>query len=170
MTSFQKYGHTRIGVQCYKCTNNECRQTFLPTTRTIFDEHRLSISERIEYCLNISRNVSVIADSWNNKNAFTTSRYLLEKFFLILDGYQDDITVSGKVWLDETYYGSMLRNRSQNENGNNPRGLSKNKICVGVATDKRNAIIITDQQTHKIPCKSDWRMQNIPTSQKLMLY
>ncbi len=144
MISFQKYGHTRIGVQRYKCNNNECRQTFLPTTGTIFDEHRVSISEWIEYCLNIFRNVSVSADSWNNKNAFTTSRYWLEKLFLILDGYQDDITVSGKVWLDETYYGIMLRDRSQNEDGSNPRGLSKNKICVGVATDKRNTIIIAE--------------------------
>jgi hypothetical protein len=38
--------------------------------------------------LNLFRNVSVITDSWNNKNAFTTSRYWLEKLFLILDGYQ----------------------------------------------------------------------------------
>ena len=38
--------------------------------------------------MNLFRNVSVITDSWNNKNAFTTSRYWLEKLFLILDGYQ----------------------------------------------------------------------------------
>ena len=66
---FQKYGHTRIGVQRYKCTDKECHQTFLPTTGTIFDEHRISISEWIEYCMNIFRNVTVNADSWNNKNA-----------------------------------------------------------------------------------------------------
>ena len=142
--SFFKYGHTRIGVQRYKCSGDTCGQTFLPTTGTIFDEHRVSVSEWIEYCLNIFRNVSVTADSWNNKNAFSTSRYWLEKLFLMLDGYQDTIVLSGKVWLDETYYSIMMRDRVQNEDGSNPRGLSKNKICVGVATDKQNTIIMAE--------------------------
>ena len=42
---FCRYGHTRIGVQRYKCSSGACGQTFLPTTGTIFDEHRISISE-----------------------------------------------------------------------------------------------------------------------------
>lgn len=84
-TLFHKYGKTRIGVQRYQCNSIECHQTFLPTTGTIFDEHRISISEWIEYCMNIFRNVTVNADSWNNKNAFQTSRYWLENcsFYLI---------------------------------------------------------------------------------------
>lgn len=106
---FKKYGHTKIGVQRYKCLNDECSQTFIPTTGTIFDSHKISISEWIEYCMNIFRNVSVIADSWNNKNAFTTSRYWLDKLFLILRDYQNDIVLSGKVWLDETYYSVMMK-------------------------------------------------------------
>ena len=32
----------------------------------------------------------------------------------------------------------------QNEDGTNPRGLSKNKICIGVATDKKNTVIIAE--------------------------
>ena len=143
-TSFMKYGHTRIGVQRYKCTNPECRQTFLPTTGTIFDEHRISISEWIEYCLNIFRNVTVAADSWNNKNAFSTSRYWLEKLFLLLENYQDSIILSKKVWLDETYYSVMMKDRITNEDGSMPRGLSKNKICIGVATDKKSTVIIAE--------------------------
>lgn len=141
---FMRYGHTKIGVQRYKCSNKECGQTFLPTTGTIFDEHRVSISEWIEYCLNIFRNVSVNADSWNNKNAFATSRYWLEKIFLLLDDYQDDIVLKDKIWLDETYYSVMTRDISKNEDGSNPRGLSRNKICIGVATDKTNTVIIAE--------------------------
>ena len=104
----------------------------------------MSVSEWIEYCLNIFRNVSVTADSWNNKNAFSTSRYWLEKLFLLLDGYQDAIVLSGKVWLDETYYSIMMRDRVQNKDRSSPRGLSKNKICIGVATDKQNTIIMAE--------------------------
>lgn len=138
---FSRFGHTRIGVQRFKCKGEGCGQTFLPTTGTIFDEHRISISEWIEYCLNIFRNVSVSADSWNNKNAFSTSRYWLEKLFLILDGTQNNIVLSGKVWLDETYYSVMMRDCATNEDGSLPRGLSRNKICIGVATDKKCTFI-----------------------------
>ena len=141
---FQKYGHTRIGVQRFKCYNKDCNQTFLPTTGTIFDEHRISISEWIEYCMNIFRNVTVNADSWNNKNAFETSKYWLEKLFLLLEEYQRSIILTGKVWLDETYYSVMTRDRELNDDGSNPRGLSKNKICIGVGTDKRNTVIIAE--------------------------
>lgn len=142
--AFSKYGHTRLGVQRYKCANIECKQTFIPTTGTIFDEHRISISEWIEFCLNIFRNVSVNADSWNNKNAFSTSRYWLEKLFLILDGYQNGIILSNKVWLDETYYSVMTRDIQRNPDGSKLRGLSKNQICVGVATDKKKTVIVAE--------------------------
>ena len=37
------------------------------TNGTIFDEHRISICKWTEYGLNIFMNVTVIADSWNNK-------------------------------------------------------------------------------------------------------
>lgn len=94
--------------------------------------------------MNVFRNVTVNADSWNNKNAFETSRYWLEKLFLLLDSYQDGIVLSDKVWLDETYYSVMTWDRVLNEDGSNPRGLSRNKICVGVATDKKNTVIIAE--------------------------
>lgn len=67
---YRKSGYTQSGVQRYMCRN--CGKTFLPTTGTIFDEHRVSISEWMEYCLNLFRHVSIAADSWKNKNAFTT--------------------------------------------------------------------------------------------------
>ncbi len=92
----------------------------------------------------IFRHVSVIADSWNNKNAFTTSRYWLDKLFFIPEDYQSDIVLSEKVWLDETYYSVMLKDSILNDDGSKLRGLSKNKICIGVATDKKNTVIITE--------------------------
>lgn len=137
-------GHTRIGVHRFKCSNEECHRTFLPTSGTISDEHKISVSEWIEYCVNIFRNVTINADSWNNKNAFETSKYWLEKLFLLPENCQDDIVLSGKVWLDETYYAVMTRDRVLNEDGSCPRGLSKNKICIGVATDKRNTVIVAE--------------------------
>lgn len=95
-------------------------------------------------CLNIFRYVSLNADSWNNRNAISTSKYWLEKLFLTLENTQDNVVLSGTVWLDETYYSIIMRERKRDENGNYLRGLSRNQICIGVATDKKNTICFVE--------------------------
>ena len=139
---FSQNGKDDNGIQRYVCLS--CGRRFKPTTGTIFDSRRIPVSEWMEYCLNIFRYVSINADSWNNKNTFMTSKYWLEKLFLTLDGYQDDIVLSGTVWLDETYYAVLMRDREQNENGTLLRGLSSNQICIGVATDKTRTICLVE--------------------------
>jgi len=136
---FKKNGYKNSGVQQYKC---ECSKCFLPTTGTIFDDHKLSISEWMEYCLNLFRHVSITADSWNNKNAFNTSRYWLQKLFLTLDGIQDNIMLGGTIWLDETYYRVRAEDVEHSEDGSKLRGISKNQLRIGVATDKENTIFL----------------------------
>lgn len=136
-----KYGHSKSGVQRYRCS---CSKTFLPTTGTIFDEHKLSVAEWMEYCLNLFRHVSITADSWNNKNAFNTSRYWLQKLFLTLDGVQDNIVLSGTVWLDETYYSVRSEDIVRGEDGSKLRGISQNQIRIGVATDKRQTVFLVE--------------------------
>lgn len=129
--SFQKYGRTKNNIQRFRC--NDCSKTFTPVTGTIFDGHKISVSEWMEYILNILRYVSINADSWNNKNAFTTSRYWLEKLFLVLEGQESDIILSGRVWLDETYYTVEEKDIQLKADGTRPRGLSVNQLCIGVA-------------------------------------
>jgi len=138
---FKKKGYTDSGVQRYICV---CKKAFLPTTGTIFDEHKLSIVEWMEYCLNLFRHVSITADSWNNKNAFNTSRYWLHKLFLTLEGVQDGIVLNGTVWLDETYYRVRAEDVEYNENGGKLRGISENQIRIGVATDNVNTIFLVE--------------------------
>ena len=140
-SDFVKNGFDSNGIRRYKCA---CGKRFKPTTGTIFDSRKIGICEWIEYCLNIFRYVSLNADSWNNRNAITTSKYWLEKLFLTLENSQEDIVLSGTVWLDETYYSLMLRDRNRDENGNLLRGLSRNQICVGVATDKKHTICFVE--------------------------
>jgi transposase-like protein len=138
---FKKNGYTDSGVPRYKCT---CDKAFFFFFGTIFDEHKLSISEWMEYCLNLFRHVSITADSWNNKNAFTTSRYWLQKLFLTLDGVQSNIVLSGTVWLDETFYRVRSEDVEHNEDGSKLRGISKNQIIIGVATDKQNTVFLVE--------------------------
>lgn len=138
---FKKNGLTANGIQRYKCS---CGQTFVPTTHTIFDGHKIAISEWMEYCLNLFRYVSINADSWNNKNAFSTSQYWLKKLFITLNDYQKDIILSDTVWLDETYYPVISSQIDRKEDGTKYRGLSHNQICIGVATDKRNSVCFVE--------------------------
>ena len=139
---FKKRGLTKSDIQRYLCT--VCGKAFLPTTGTIFDDRKISISEWMEYCLNLFRHVSINADSWNNKNAFTTSRYWLQKLFLTLDGVQDGIVLTGKVWLDEAFYTVCSCDIERKENGDKLRGLSRNQICIGVATDKQHTVLLVE--------------------------
>lgn len=138
---FKKSGFTKSGVQRYKCS---CSRTFLPTTGTIFEDHRISISEWMEYCHNLFLHVSLSADSWNNKNAITTSRYWLHKVFLTLEGSQDGVVLSGEVWLDETFYSLRRADKTLHDDGKQLRGTSRNQICIGVATDKKQTIILVE--------------------------
>jgi len=119
-----------------------CGKTFLPTTGTIFGDHKISISEWTEYCLNLFGHVSISADSWSNKNAFTTSCYWLEKLFLSLETVQNSEILRGEVWLDETFYTVRAPDIVRNEDGTKLRGLSQNQLCIGVATDKMNTVLL----------------------------
>jgi transposase-like protein len=138
---FWRSGRTKSGVQRYMCG---CGKTFLPTTGTIFDEHRISISEWMEYCLNLFRHVSITADSWNNKNAFATSRYWLQKLFLTLETVQNSVVLRDCVWLDETFYRVRSEDIVRNADDKKLRGLSQNQICIGVATDKKNTVLLVE--------------------------
>ena len=97
---FIRKGYDANSIRRYRCLL--CGQSFKPTTGTIFGSRKISISQWIDYCLNIFRYVSLNADSWNNRNALSTSKYWLEKLFLTLNGTQNDIILSDTVWLDET--------------------------------------------------------------------
>jgi len=137
-----RFGQTGNGIQRYRCKG--CGKTFTPITGTIFDSHKISISEWMEYCLNIFRYVSINADSWNNRNAFTTSRYWLEKLFLVLEHYTEDIILDGRVWFDETFYSVRSDDIQVKEDGTKPRGLSKNQLCIGVACTKNRILCMLE--------------------------
>lgn len=141
-TSFSRFGQTANGIQRYRC--KACGRTFTPTTGTVFDNHKISISEWMEYCLNLFRYLSITAGSWNNRNALTTSRYWLEKLFLVLDGYESEIVLGGRVWFDETFYAVRSGDIKLKPDGSKPRGLSANQLCIGVACTKEQILCLLE--------------------------
>lgn len=132
--NFVKWGHNTNGVQVYKCL--DCTKRFTPISETIFQDHKISISEWIEYSLNVVRYLSINADSWNNRNAFTTSRYWLEKLFLALESYEDQILLDGEIWLDETYIPLRSDDLERKADGTKYHGISRNQMCIAVACTK----------------------------------
>ena len=139
--NFRKYGKTKNEIQRYYC--NHCHRTFTPITGTVFECHKISISEWVEFCLNILNFGSITMVSRVNKNGINTSIYWLHKLFLILEEYQRNITLKGKVYIDETFYSVIYSERKQ-KNGKFLRGLSKDKFCIGIGCDNRNTIAILE--------------------------
>ncbi len=136
--SFMKYGKNKNLIQIYKC--NKCNSKFSSTTGTIFDIRKISVSEWIEYTRNLFHYLSTNSNSWNNRNAFTTSSYWLHKIFLVLQNYQKDNMLSGTVWLDETFYPLRKRDLRIKDDGSLPSGLSKNQMCIGVACTTKETL------------------------------
>ncbi len=86
---------------------------------------------------------SLHSTAYDNRNSETTAKYWLIKVFEILKGIQDDIVLDGTVYLDETYISKAKQNKIKKD-GKELRGISRNKIGVGVAcNDKASIYIVT---------------------------
>ncbi len=139
--NIRKYGKTKNGIQRYFC--NDCHKTFTPVIGTIFEDHKVSISEWIEFCLDIINYGSISIISRVNKNGLNTSIYWLHKLFLILDEYLNGIILSGNVYIDETFYSVVYSERSKKD-GKFLRGLSNDKFCIGIGCDSKNTLAILE--------------------------
>lgn len=136
------HGYTKTGIRRYRC--RECGKTFTIITGTIFDQRKIPITEWLDFLLTLFGYGSFSLTSKNNRNAYNTTRYWMDKVFLLLKSRQSGIVLEGKVWLDETYYPVRKGDVVTDENGHQPRGLSRNKICISVACDSDNVICIAD--------------------------
>jgi transposase-like protein len=75
--NIQKYGFTRNHVRRYKCS--DCGRIFTVTTGTIFDNHKIPISEWMDYLLGLFRIQSFQSISKSNRNSDTTTNYWTAK-------------------------------------------------------------------------------------------
>lgn len=148
-----RWGH-KGRLNRYYC--KQCRRTFVITTNTIFDNHKLTIEEWIEYCLNLFSYGSTNLVSKANKNSITTARYWLLKVFSLLKEYQNDIQLSGKIYLDETYYKKRNPDVVKKQNDKEYRGLSKNQECIFTAIDEDGHIVAIVNGTGKPSQQRCW--------------
>lgn len=135
-SNIKKSGYTKIGLRRYKC--KDCNRTFSIITNTIFENRKISISEWIEFCLDVFRYESLSVTSKTNKNASTTTKYWLKKLFMLLEDYQTNIILSGNVFIDETFFPVAESDKVKTKDDKELRGLSINQFCIAVGYDGKN--------------------------------
>ncbi|MCD8286900.1 MAG: hypothetical protein LUD50_06730 [Clostridia bacterium] len=156
--NFVRFGKTRNGVNRFRC--KDCGKTFTPVTGTIFENHKISIREWTDFCLNMFGSVDARTDPGNSRNAITTSRYWLKKLFLILDDIQDNIVLSGTVLLDEVYVseGKLKQEGSDQEADCPVREKQHRKVqhqySIIIAADGTHILLFYDGMEKSILQKS----------------
>lgn len=133
-----RYGKTATGLIRYRCKN--CNKTFTILTGTIFDNRKIPITEWIDFMLSIFSYGSFNLTSKTNKNSNNTTKYWIDKLFLMLEDIQEDIVLNGRVYIDETFYTVRNSNLTVKQSGLKLRGLSKNKICIATAYDNEHFV------------------------------
>ena len=132
-SSIRKDGRSKkTGLATMEC--KDCGRKFNPLTGTIFDSRKIPFSEWVEFLVHIFQFHSIRTSSFDNRNAEDTGFYWLSKVFAVVDGFQDGTILSGRVWIDETYF-PRWKTESISSDGKLLRGLSRNQYCVCSATD-----------------------------------
>lgn len=133
-------GRRKDGVQTHLC--RDCGRRFNPLTGTLFDSHKIPLSEWLEFLVHVVQLQSTICASIDNQNAYNTGRYWLRKLFAALEGFQDDIRLSGEVGVDECFLPEKPGDTVLDGDGRRLRGTSRNQYCIYCATDGRNAVLL----------------------------
>ena len=127
---FQK----KTGIRVYRC--RACGRKLGPLTGTVFDSRKIPISEWVEFLVHLFEFHSVATSAEDNRNADSTGRYWLNKVFLVLGDYQEGVSFSDVVWIDEAYV-PVWKSEKAKGGGKDLRGLSRNQCCIMTATDGR---------------------------------
>lgn len=128
----------KTGLIVREC--KDCGKKFGPLTGTVFDSRKIPLSEWIEFLVHLFQFHSVKTASLDNRNADSTGRYWLSKVFAVVEGIQEGVSLSGDVWIDETYF-PKWRSESETRGGKRLRGLSRNQFCVLTATDGKTCVL-----------------------------
>jgi hypothetical protein len=141
--SFKRDGHDRNGVQRYRCRS--CGRSFTPATGTVFDTRHLPASEWAMFLPKLLGSESDAACARDHQRSSSTPPYWVAKLFLVLAGCQDGVTLSGRVWIDEAYWPVDKPERVARPDGSALRGLSRNKMCIGVGVDSHGSTLYASE-------------------------
>ena len=152
-SSIVKRGKER-GIQRYYC--KDCQSSFTALTNTIFEDRKIPISEWIEYLIHLFEFHSIRSSARDNRNANSTGKYWLIKVFSVLEDIQDDVVLSGDIYLDEMFF-PVVKHKEVLKNGKKLRGISRNKIAAVAAYDSNGNYLFVAEHTSKPSDRSTWK-------------
>ena len=123
----------------YKC--KKCHKTFSSSTSTLLDRHKLPIKTMLRFYINVITGSSINEASKVAKISLNTGVYWMKKAFYALKNYQVSILLSGNTYIDEKYISVDKSKLVLDDKGRKLRGLSRNKWCIAIGTDRVNTIV-----------------------------
>lgn len=143
-THFISHGKDRNRTHRYKC--KECGKTFNALSDSMFFSSKVNVRAWFAFLESILSGTSIRAACIIAKISLVTGSRWLNKIFRAIKTYQNEIKLDEIVYIDETY---VHEDKSKifyfEEKGKikkvnkQPRGISRNKICILVATDGKKS-------------------------------
>lgn len=166
-----KYGHTKEGVQNYKC--KDCSKRFNALTGTIFSATRLTYNQ-IQIFLECFKDKISLRKTAKRMSVDKDTVFLLrQKMMDALKEIRENMKLSGEVECDETYESINLKgtkteqmpriSKPRQSNGTATRGISSHKVCIASAIDEHDNMFMEIVGTG--PITSNMAIQSL--SQKL---
>lgn len=133
-----KYGKTKNNTQRYKC--RICSKVFNKANNSLFFSSKVNYNAWQSFLEGLLSEMSIKAACIKAKIAYPTGKYWVNKIFSSLNDYQDNIKISGNVYIDETYISVEKSKIAKNKNLK-LRGLSKNQICILIAKSENGLFV-----------------------------
>lgn len=164
-----KNGHTKIGIQTYKC--KDCGKRFNDLTLTVFSNSHLTY-EQIEIFLQCFKDKVSLRKTAKRMNVDKNTVYLLR--IKMMDSFKEtrqSIKLSGEIESDEIYKSINLKgtkpknmprlSKSRSSKGTATRGINKHKVCIESAIDELDNMFLEIVGTG--PITSDMVKQSLGT-------
>lgn len=143
-TNYKSNGKHKNGTQRYLCKN--CGKSFNNASDTFLFSSKVNINAWLSFLECLLSGTSVRNACITAKISTVTGTKWMKKIFEVLKKYQDDIILDDTIYIDETYVNEDKSKIFHFEEIGKikkvkklPRGISRNKICILVATDKENS-------------------------------
>ena len=143
-TSHIGHGKDKNGVQRYKC--KDCGKTYNIVTNSLFFSSKVNIQAWFAFLECLLSGASTAEACIAAKISPVTGSKWVRKIFIVLKDYQANILLDQEIYIDETfvhvdssqiYYHEEIGTRKKVKK--KPRGISRNQICILIATDKEKS-------------------------------
>lgn len=140
-TSHIGHGKDKNGVQRYKC--KDCGKTFNIAADSLFFSSKVNIQAWFVFLECLLSGSSTAEACITAKISTVTGSKWIKKIFMALKEYQENVVLGKEVYIDETFVhvdkSATYYHEKSDDKGTvkrKPRGISRNQICILVATDK----------------------------------